>query len=229
MSIATNSLLCPWCKAGFEPIGSSVTEALVHPDTPVGRVVCTEKPIDRFARKADSSVGQSLYAEFQKAREAYCRWHEARYRSGSSVRFKHPSRGGLAEGTVAAQSFDADGEPYLYIHIKGGSLRLYAVRDQVEPIPAAEGKPTGLEGFTPEELTIGKGVTKVTHLPYEAPWMNPFGACLINISAVRRDPDGKPQFQLAGEDGTPYSDPSVVGNDKTVWVYADAFYDEWPQ
>jgi hypothetical protein len=31
---------CPYCIEGYVPIQSSVTDAMVHPDTPVGRVIC---------------------------------------------------------------------------------------------------------------------------------------------------------------------------------------------
>lgn len=31
---------CRWCAEGYEPIPSSVSDAMVHPDSPVGRVVC---------------------------------------------------------------------------------------------------------------------------------------------------------------------------------------------
>ena len=41
---------CPYCLAGFIPIRSSITEAMVHPDTPVGRILCEgrEKPTVLF-------------------------------------------------------------------------------------------------------------------------------------------------------------------------------------
>jgi hypothetical protein len=72
------------------------------------------------------------------------------------------------------------------------------------------------------ELLIGKGVAVVTSLPFEAPWLNAFGACLINISDVRRGEDGKLEFQLADEDGEPYERGEA-------WCNADDFFDEWPK
>lgn len=34
---------CRWCAAGMEPCQSSVSDAMVHTDTPVGRVICDDK------------------------------------------------------------------------------------------------------------------------------------------------------------------------------------------
>ncbi len=77
-----------------------------------------------------------------------------------------------------------------------------------------------LDNFTQDELEIGKGITKVDSLPFEAPWLSPFGACLINITDVRRN-KGIIEFQLGDESATPYENGKV-------WVKADAFYSEWP-
>ena len=44
-----------------------------------------------------------------------------------------------------------------------------------------------LDNFTQDELRIGKGVATVDNLPFEAPWLSPFGACLINITDVRHN------------------------------------------
>jgi hypothetical protein len=74
--------------------------------------------------------------------------------------------------------------------------------------------------FTDRELTIGKGIMKVGHLPCEAPWLNGYGACLIQISDVKREGD-EVLFQLADEHSTPYNN----GKD---WCKADDFFDEWP-
>lgn len=35
---------CRWCDQGYTPIPSSVSNAWVHPDSPVGRVVCSQVP-----------------------------------------------------------------------------------------------------------------------------------------------------------------------------------------
>ena len=78
-----------------------------------------------------------------------------------------------------------------------------------------------LENFTPDELTIGKGVEQVDSLPCEAPWLSPYGACLIKITDVRRNKDGIVEFQLGDESSIPYENGEV-------WVVADAFYSEWP-
>jgi hypothetical protein len=38
---------CRWCAEGYEAVPSSVSGAMVHPDSPVGRVVCAY-PRDAF-------------------------------------------------------------------------------------------------------------------------------------------------------------------------------------
>ena len=75
----------------------------------------------------------------------------------------------------------------------------------------------GLSNFTKQELTIGRGLTMVDHLPYEAPWMGPFGSCVVNIFEVKRGEDGIVKFGVGNEQ------PPILD-----WVVADAFYDEWP-
>ena len=37
---------CRWCSDGYVPIPSSVSDAAVHPDTPIGRVVCPNPLIE---------------------------------------------------------------------------------------------------------------------------------------------------------------------------------------
>ena len=44
--------ICKWCAEGYLTVNSSVSSARVHPDTPVGRVVCmtpqrAETPVQR--------------------------------------------------------------------------------------------------------------------------------------------------------------------------------------
>lgn len=74
----------------------------------------------------------------------------------------------------------------------------------------------------PEEMAIGRGVATVKKLPFEAPWMSAFGACLIMITSIRRAPEGYIEFQLGGKDAVPYEN----GN---AWCRADDFYSEWPK
>lgn len=38
---------CRWCAEGYEAVPSSVSDAMVHPDSPVGRAVCAF-PRDAF-------------------------------------------------------------------------------------------------------------------------------------------------------------------------------------
>lgn len=37
--------LCRWCDSGNPAVPSSVSDKMVHPDTPVGRVVCGKTPM----------------------------------------------------------------------------------------------------------------------------------------------------------------------------------------
>ncbi len=73
-----------------------------------------------------------------------------------------------------------------------------------------------------EELFIGKGVAQVTILPFTAPWLSAYGACLIKITDIKRNPSGELEFQIGDENDVPYED----GN---AWCKADEFYPEWPQ
>jgi len=73
-----------------------------------------------------------------------------------------------------------------------------------------------------KELIIGHGLVCVNGLPFTAPWMSGLGACLINITNIRRGVGGKLEFQLGDESAKPYK----AG---TVWCGADDFYYEWPQ
>ncbi|MCK4815096.1 hypothetical protein KA005_04940 [bacterium] len=80
-----------------------------------------------------------------------------------------------------------------------------------------------LDSFTPMELTVGKGVETIKSLPCVAPWLSPFGVCLINITSVRRNEFGVVEFQLGDESAVPYKTKNGE-----AWVEADAFYPEWP-
>jgi len=68
------------------------------------------------------------------------------------------------------------------------------------------------------KLPTGDTINK---LPFEAPWLTPFGMGLINISDLR-ERNGVIQAQLADENGEPYEGG-------TVWVALDKFPSEWPQ
>lgn len=74
----------------------------------------------------------------------------------------------------------------------------------------------------PEELRKLPTGDVINELPYEAPWMGPFGACLINVTALRYTEDGTIECQLGDEDGTPYD------NGKH-WINIAKFPNEWPQ
>jgi hypothetical protein len=37
---------CQWCSQGYMPVRSSVSDAMVHPDSPIGRVVCKSTEAD---------------------------------------------------------------------------------------------------------------------------------------------------------------------------------------
>jgi hypothetical protein len=43
---------CRWCDEGYDPVPSSVSDAMVHPDTSIGRVVCTF-PQDIFQQQTE--------------------------------------------------------------------------------------------------------------------------------------------------------------------------------
>ena len=73
--------------------------------------------------------------------------------------------------------------------------------------------------YKDDELLLG-GHALLDSLPFQAPWMSPFGAGFINVTDVRRV-DGVVEFQLAGEDCVPYEN----GNS---WCKAGRFYSEWP-
>lgn len=80
MSAAATS--CKWCEEGNPRVRSSVSEAFVHTDTPVGRAVCTLGP-----ETAESTVEQSA-GEGRETREAKVMTFEfegAKYRIG----FRH--------------------------------------------------------------------------------------------------------------------------------------------
>ncbi len=69
------------------------------------------------------------------------------------------------------------------------------------------------------ELLLG-GHAQMDSLPFEAPWMSPLGACLINVTGLRRS-GGVVEFQLGDSSGVPYEN----GN---AWCKAGDFYSEWP-
>jgi hypothetical protein len=61
----------------------------------------------------------------------------------------------------------------------------------------------------------------IDSLPFEAPWMGPFGSCLIKISDLRLSEDEKGiEAQLADEHGTPY-------NNGAEWIDIKKFPNEW--
>lgn len=82
--------------------------------------------------------------------------------------------------------------------------------------------------YTEEERTIGKGLMLVEKIPCEAPWLGALGSGMIMIIGIRRK-DGKVEFQVGDEKKKPYIDEDSKEEDKSVWVEADDFYDEWPQ
>jgi hypothetical protein len=82
--------------------------------------------------------------------------------------------------------------------------------------------------YTEEERTIGKGIMVVETIPCEAPWCGYLGAGMIMITGIRRK-DGKVEFQLGDKKKKAYLDENSKEKDKTIWVMADDFFDEWPQ
>lgn len=73
-----------------------------------------------------------------------------------------------------------------------------------------------------EEDELKVGPMRVKSLPFTAPWMSGLGACLINVTDIRRGDDGELEFQLADEDNKPY-------DDGTAWVKKGDFYRSWPK
>ena len=69
------------------------------------------------------------------------------------------------------------------------------------------------------ELYLSGGLL-LDSLPFQAPWLTPGGAGLINITNLRRS-NGKIEFQLADESHKPYDNGDA-------WVLAEDFYNEWP-
>lgn len=78
--------------------------------------------------------------------------------------------------------------------------------------------------FETHELVLGgpRGEAVLDSLPFTAPWMGPYGSCLITITDIRRNADGKVEFQLGDEQKQPYENG-------TVWRQSESFYSEWPQ
>jgi len=73
---------CPYCLAGFVPIRSSVSEAMVHPDTPVGRVICKgrDKPTVLFPERIPILTDQAAmlrnYADGEMKKNRPQMWHD---------------------------------------------------------------------------------------------------------------------------------------------------------
>lgn len=74
--------------------------------------------------------------------------------------------------------------------------------------------------YKESELMLGGGIP-MTSLPFNAPWMTPFGIGEVNITDLRRDDDGRVMFQLADQDNVPYKNG-------TVWYHASAFPHDYP-
>ena len=65
---------------------------------------------------------------------------------------------------------------------------------------------------------------EITSLPFEAPWLTPYGMGLINITALRQNSDGTIEAQLVNENAEPY-----IRNGSDVWCDIKNFPSEWPQ
>lgn len=61
----------------------------------------------------------------------------------------------------------------------------------------------------------------IDSLPFEAPWLSPFGMGLIKITDLRKNENGKIEAQLADKSGKPYESG-------TAWCELDKFPNEWP-
>ena len=70
-----------------------------------------------------------------------------------------------------------------------------------------------------EELQAG--CHSFTTLPTTAPWMSWVALDFINITGIRRNAEGKIEFQLADEKCVPC-------HNGTMWRTGDKFPDEWP-
>lgn len=72
------------------------------------------------------------------------------------------------------------------------------------------------ENFTDKELTIANGLVIVKKSGTVAPWLGPYGACLIKVYGVRRK-NNKVEFGVGNEK------PPIL-----AWITAGEFYTEWP-
>ena len=72
------------------------------------------------------------------------------------------------------------------------------------------------ENFTDKELTIANGLVTVKKSGTVAPWLSPYGACLIKVYGVRRK-NNKVEFGIGNKK------PPILG-----WVTAGEFFTEWP-
>ncbi len=97
-----------------------------------------------------------------------------------------------------------------------------ALKELIQKIETLHMEQKTVKGFAIKDLKIGKGITYVDHLPFEAPWIGPYGSCFVNIIDIRRNENKVIEFQLGDENAIPYEN----GN---VWVKADDFYSEWPK
>lgn len=73
------------------------------------------------------------------------------------------------------------------------------------------------DSFSEKERTVGDGITTVS-CGSEAPWLSPFGACLVKVYGIRRNENGTVEFGVGNEQ------PPIL-----AWVTAKDFYNEWPQ
>jgi len=73
------------------------------------------------------------------------------------------------------------------------------------------------ENFTDKELTIAGGLVTIKKSGAEAPWLSPYGACLVKVYGVRRK-NNRVEFGIGGHEKTPI----------LAWITAGEFYTEWP-
>ena len=85
-----------------------------------------------------------------------------------------------------------------------------------EPV-SQESEP--FQSFSASERTIAGGLVTIEKPGTKAPWLSPFGACLVKVYGIRRNPEtNRVEFGIGNEK------PPILG-----WVTEDKFYDEWPQ
>lgn len=62
---ARDGASCPWCEAGDKPIESSVAPGrMIHPFTPIGRVVCGQYPSSAISLRAESATADTEAVEW---------------------------------------------------------------------------------------------------------------------------------------------------------------------